>query len=440
MSKGPGLFSDIGKKAKDLLTRDYTSDHKFSISTYSASGVALTSTALKKGGVHAADVTTQYKYKNAVFDVKIHTDSTILTTVTFTEILPSTKAIVSFKVPDNSSGKLEVQYFHDHAAVTATAALKQNPLIDITATLGTPVISFGAEAGYDTSSKTFTKYNAGISVTKPDACASIILCYVSPAFGESRNLRPSLSDSRSLEPAGLKFRGKSQRRLSFFRRIMATDESISARRGETQQINGNVVWHACPITKSDRQELIKQKGCVIWITGLSGSGKSSLACALSRALYNRGKLSYILDGDNVRHGLNSDLSFKAEDRAENIRRVGEVARLFADAGIICIASLISPYRKERAACRALLPQGDFIEVFMDVPLHVCEARDPKGLYKRARAGEIKGFTGIDDPYEPPLDCEIVIQNNRDENSSSSLSEMAEIVVTYLDQNGYLKPS
>ncbi|KAF8082004.1 hypothetical protein N665_0853s0016 [Sinapis alba] len=175
MSKGPGLFSDIGKKAKDLLTRDYSSDHKFSISTYSASGVALTSTALKKGGVHAADVTTQYKYKNAVFDVKIDTDSSILTTVTFTEILPSTKAIVSFKVPDNSSGKLEVQYFHDHAAVTATAALKQNPLIDITATLGTPVISFGAEAGYDTSSKTFTKYNAGISVTKPDACASIIL-------------------------------------------------------------------------------------------------------------------------------------------------------------------------------------------------------------------------------------------------------------------------
>ncbi|KAL0721582.1 hypothetical protein Bca4012_036181 [Brassica carinata] len=268
-------------------------------------------------------------------------------------------------------------------------------------------------------------------------------CYVSPAFGELRNPRLSLSDSRSFEPAGLKFHGKSQRRLSFFCPIMATDESVSAQPGETQQINGqqkNIVWHSCPVTKSDRQDLIKQKGCVIWITGLSGSGKSSLACAVSRALYNRGKLSYILDGDNVRHGLNSDLSFKAEDRAENIRRVGEVAKLFADAGIICIASLISPYRKERAACRALLPQGDFIEVFMDVPLHVCEARDPKGLYKRARAGKIKGFTGIDDPYEPPLNCEIVIQNNRDKNSSSSLSEMAEIVVSYLDQNGYLKPS
>ncbi|CAN6863239.1 unnamed protein product [Brassica oleracea] len=239
------------------------------------------------------------------------------------------------------------------------------------------------------------------------------------------------------------------------RPIMATDESSSSRSsdyaGETQQIDGtqkNIVWHACPITKPDRQELIKQKGFVIWITGLSGSGKSSLACALSRALYNLGKLSYILDGDNVRHGLNSDLSFKAEDRAENVRRVGEVAKLFADAGIICIASLISPYRKERAACRALLPEGDFIEVFMDVPLHVCEARDPKGLYKRARAGEIEGFTGIDDPYEPPLNCEIVIQNNKDKvfssssssSSSSSLPEMANIVVSYLDQNGYPKPS
>ncbi|CAA7034629.1 unnamed protein product [Microthlaspi erraticum] len=286
-------------------------------------------------------------------------------------------------------------------------------------------------------------------------------CYVSPAFAESEPLRlsdrkfPRLSFSSSLTPypagsGGLKFgRQSRERRVSFFRPIMATDESISSRSsdcaGETQQkINGkqkNIVWHNCPITKSDRQELIKQRGCVIWITGLSGSGKSSVACALSRALYNRGKLTYILDGDNVRHGLNSDLSFKAEDRAENIRRVGEVAKLFADSGIICIASLISPYRKERATCRALLPQGDFIEVYMDVPLHVCEARDPKGLYKRARAGKIKGFTGIDDPYEPPLDCEIVIQNNNHEGlSSSSPSEMAEIVVSYLDQNGYLKPS
>ncbi|CAH2064565.1 unnamed protein product [Thlaspi arvense] len=175
MSKGPGLFTDIGKKAKDLLTRDYSTDQKFSVSTSSASGLALTSTALKKGAIHAADVATQYKYRNALFDVKIDTDSNVLTTITLTEILPSTKAIASFKVPDYNSSKLEVQYFHDHATVTTTAALKQNPVIDVTATLGSPTISFGAEAGYDTTSRTFTKYNFGISVTMPDKCASVIL-------------------------------------------------------------------------------------------------------------------------------------------------------------------------------------------------------------------------------------------------------------------------
>ncbi|KAG4386454.1 hypothetical protein GLYMA_11G047900v4 [Glycine max] len=168
----------------------------------------------------------------------------------------------------------------------------------------------------------------------------------------------------------------------------------------------NILWHECPIQKLDRQQLLQQKGCVIWLTGLSGSGKSTLACALSRSLHSKGKLTYILDGDNIRHGLNRDLSFRAEDRSENIRRIGEVSKLLADAGVICIASLISPYRKDRDACRALLPEGDFIEVFIDVPLDVCEARDPKGLYKLARAGKIKGFTGIDDPYEPPYSCEV----------------------------------
>ncbi|CAN1760963.1 Adenylyl-sulfate kinase 1, chloroplastic [Linum perenne] len=165
----------------------------------------------------------------------------------------------------------------------------------------------------------------------------------------------------------------------------------------------NIKWHDCSIDKNGRQKLLNQKGCVIWITGLSGSGKSTVACALSQILYQRGKLSYILDGDNVRHGLNRDLSFKAEDRAENIRRVGEVGKLFADSGVICIACLISPYRRDRDSCRAMLPSGDFIEVdsyhclqltvFMDVPLQVCEARDPKGLYKLARAGKIKGSLG-----------------------------------------------
>ncbi|XP_022751203.1 adenylyl-sulfate kinase 3-like isoform X3 [Durio zibethinus] len=165
------------------------------------------------------------------------------------------------------------------------------------------------------------------------------------------------------------------------------------------------------------------------------SGKSALACALCQALYSRGKLTYILDGDNIRHGLNRDLSFKAEDRAENIRRIGEVAKLFADAGIICIASVISPYRRDRDACRELLPEGDFIEVFMDVPLQICEARDPKGLYKLARAGKIKGFTGIDDPYEPPLNCELVLPQKG--NDCASPCEMAETVISYLEEKGYL---
>ncbi|XAR57710.1 Adenylyl-sulfate kinase [Bertholletia excelsa] len=197
----------------------------------------------------------------------------------------------------------------------------------------------------------------------------------------------------------------------------------------------NIVWHKCSVEKTDRQMLLNQKGCVIWITGLSGSGKSTLACTLSRHLHSKGKLTYVIDGDNVRHGLNHDLSFKAEDRVENIRRVGEVAKLFADSGVICIASLISPYRKDRDACRALLPEGEFIEVFMDVPLQVCEARDPKGLYKLARAGKIKGFTGIDDPYEPPLKSEIVLEQK--EEDCASPSELAQIVVSYLEEKGYL---
>ncbi|KAL3833248.1 hypothetical protein ACJIZ3_007984 [Penstemon smallii] len=200
--------------------------------------------------------------------------------------------------------------------------------------------------------------------------------------------------------------------------------------------SSNIAWHSCSVGKSERQELLNQKGCVVWITGLSGSGKSTLACALGHALHARGKLAYILDGDNCRHGLNSDLSFKAEDRAENIRRIGEVAKLFSDAGVICIASLISPFRKERDACRALLPEGDFIEVYMDVPLQVCESRDPKGLYKLARAGKIKGFTGIDDPYEPPLNSEIILHQG--EGMCDSPNTLAEVIVSYLERKGYLE--
>ncbi|KAG0530726.1 hypothetical protein BDA96_05G211600 [Sorghum bicolor] len=197
----------------------------------------------------------------------------------------------------------------------------------------------------------------------------------------------------------------------------------------------NILWHDCPIGQNERQNLLNQKGCVVWITGLSGSGKSTLACALSRELHIRGHLTYVLDGDNLRHGLNRDLSFKAEDRAENIRRVGEVAKLFADAGLICIASLISPYRSDRSACRSLLPKSSFIEVFLNAPLEVCEARDPKGLYKLARAGRIKGFTGIDDPYEAPSDCEIVIHCKVGD--CPSPKSMADQVVSYLETNGFL---
>ncbi|ONK55237.1 uncharacterized protein A4U43_UnF6020 [Asparagus officinalis] len=198
----------------------------------------------------------------------------------------------------------------------------------------------------------------------------------------------------------------------------------------------NIFWQECPVGKADRQKLLNQKGCVVWITGLSGSGKSTLACTLGRELHNRGKLSYILDGDNLRHGLNKDLGFKAEDRTENIRRVGEVAKLFADAGLICMASLISPYRKDRDFCRSISSDASFIEVFMNMPLELCEERDPKGLYKLARAGKIKGFTGIDDPYEPPLNCEIEI---RPENGvCPSPCTMAEQVVTYLEEKGFLQ--
>ncbi|RVX23320.1 Adenylyl-sulfate kinase 1, chloroplastic [Vitis vinifera] len=232
--------------------------------------------------------------------------------------------------------------------------------------------------------------------------------------------------------------------------------------GGKNGMSTNIVWHECSVDKLERQRLLQQKGCVIWITGLSGSercfdrpdgqtwetemkderdgeitrGKSTLACALSRALHSRGNLTYVLDGDNVRHGLNRDLSFRAEDRAENIRRIGEVAKLFSDSGIICIASLISPYRKDRDACRAMLSEGNFIEVFMDIPLEVCEERDPKGLYKLARAGKIRGFTGIDDPYEPPLNCEVVLQQTGGDYASPS--DMAKTVISYLEEKGYLK--
>lgn len=165
----------------------------------------------------------------------------------------------------------------------------------------------------------------------------------------------------------------------------------------------NITWHEGDLSRDERWEGLGARGMTVWFTGLSGSGKSTIASALEQALVNKGVFAYRLDGDNVRHGLNANLGFSAEDRAENIRRIGEVAKLFAESGAVAITSFISPYRADRAMVRKLHEDAGlaFVEVFVDTPLEVCEGRDPKGLYKKARAGEITGFTGIDDPYEAP---------------------------------------
>jgi adenylyl-sulfate kinase len=179
-------------------------------------------------------------------------------------------------------------------------------------------------------------------------------------------------------------------------------------------VSSNVVWHESEVPRDERWRAAGVHGATVWLTGLSGSGKSTVAGALAALLTGRGVLSYTLDGDNLRHGLNGDLGFSANDRAENVRRVGEVARLFADAGVVALVPLISPYRAGRDHARALHEAAglDFVEVFVDTPIEVCEQRDPKGLYAKARAGEIIGFTGIDDPYEPPAVAELVLEGGR----------------------------
>ncbi|GJP60105.1 hypothetical protein CLOP_g17243 [Closterium sp. NIES-67] len=199
----------------------------------------------------------------------------------------------------------------------------------------------------------------------------------------------------------------------------------------------NIKWHETKVDKEERQRLLGQRGCVIWMTGLSGAGKSTLAYTLEHALMERRRMAVVLDGDNIRHGLNKNLGFSAADREENIRRVAEVAKLFADSGVITIVSFISPYSKDRAAARALLEPGTFIEVFMKIPLAVCEHRDPKGLYKKARAGIIKGFTGIDDPYEEPTAAEVVMEVAGDEGAMQSPEAMAARLILYLEHHGFL---
>jgi adenylylsulfate kinase len=195
----------------------------------------------------------------------------------------------------------------------------------------------------------------------------------------------------------------------------------------------NVTWHEGSVTRQEREKLLGQKGVTVWMTGLSASGKSTIAVILEQMLLHKHKHAYRLDGDNIRMGLNKNLGFSAEDRAENIRRIGEVAKLFTDAGVIAITSFISPYRKDRDAVRALNKPGEFIEVYVNVSLETAEKRDPKGLYKKARAGQIKGFTGIDDPYEAPDKAEIVIDTEK-----VKPEQAAERILTYLEERGYLR--
>jgi adenylylsulfate kinase len=196
----------------------------------------------------------------------------------------------------------------------------------------------------------------------------------------------------------------------------------------------NITWHEGHATREERAALLKQQGATLWFTGLSGSGKSTFAFTLEHALVQRGRLAYVLDGDNVRHGLNKNLGFSAADREENIRRIGEVAKLFADCGVITMTSFISPYRKDRDNVRALHAEGKlpFVEIYVNTPIATCETRDPKGLYKKARAGQLKNFTGIDDPYEEPLTPELTIDA-----TSTSPQEAAALLLEYLDKQGIL---
>ena len=202
----------------------------------------------------------------------------------------------------------------------------------------------------------------------------------------------------------------------------------------TKQKATNVTWQDGEVSRQDRQTILRQRGATIWFTGLSGSGKSTIAVALERALYELGKLSYRLDGDNVRLGINKNLGFSEEDRKENIRRIGEIAKLFGDAGVISLSSFISPYLEDRNEVRRLHEQTglEFIEVHVDCSLAVAEERDPKGLYKKAHAGEIKNFTGIDDPYEAPEAPEIHLHTD-----TMSLDQEVQIILDHLVDHGFI---
>ncbi|HYC56428.1 MAG TPA: adenylyl-sulfate kinase [Candidatus Binatia bacterium] len=194
----------------------------------------------------------------------------------------------------------------------------------------------------------------------------------------------------------------------------------------------NIVWHQTTVTRPEREEINGHRGCTVWLTGLSGSGKSTLANLLEKKLWERGVRSFVLDGDNVRHGLNKDLGFSPKDRTENIRRIGEVAALFTDAGVVNVTAFISPYREDRDLVRKAAPEGRFIEVYVQCDLDECERRDPKGLYKKARAGEIPEFTGISAPYEAPDKPELVINT-----SGKKPEENLEEILVYLESSGFI---
>ena len=195
----------------------------------------------------------------------------------------------------------------------------------------------------------------------------------------------------------------------------------------------NTVWHEQLVDKQQRAQMKNQRSCLLWYTGLSGSGKSTVANAVDRLLFERGCHTYLLDGDNVRHGLNGDLSFSDEDRVENIRRISEVSKLFIDAGTIVSTAFISPFAADRAMARDLLAENEFIEVYIDTPIEICEQRDPKGLYKKARAGEIKDFTGIDSTYDVPQQPTIHVKT-----AEQDIRACAEQIIQYLLDNQFIK--
>lgn len=194
----------------------------------------------------------------------------------------------------------------------------------------------------------------------------------------------------------------------------------------------NIVWHNATITKDDRHRMNGHKSAILWYTGLSGAGKSTLANKVEEKLFEKGYHTYVLDGDNVRMGLNKGLGFTAEDRKENIRRIGEVAKLFVDAGVLVSTAFVSPYIEDREMVRSIMKEGEFIEIYVSASLEVCEERDTKGLYKKARAGEIKNFTGISDPYEAPVNAELTVDTG-----GQSLDESADVVLNYLEEKGYI---